>query len=88
MKKPESYSMQFASIFLFETNALAYIDPSVMTYGIQVVAGLVIAVGATIGIVWRNAKKKAKKVLNIDDNTKKEVEDDVVEINPESDANE
>jgi hypothetical protein len=88
MKKARVLFYAICLIFLFETNALAYIDPSVMTYGIQVVAGLVIAVGATIGIVWRNAKKKAKKVLNIDDNTKKEVEDDVVEINPESDANE
>ncbi len=61
----------------------AYIDPSVMTYTIQAVAGVVIAIGAVVGIVWRNARKKAKQVLNIDDNAKKEVEEDVVEIDPD-----
>ena len=61
----------------------AYIDPSVMTYTIQAVAGAVIAIGAVVGIVWRNARKKAKQVLNIDDNAKKEVEEDVVEIDPD-----
>lgn len=70
-------------IFLFEIPSFAYIDPSVMTYTIQAVAGVVIAIGAVIGIVWRRARQKAKQVLNIDDNAKKEVEDDVVEINPE-----
>lgn len=62
----------------------AYIDPSVMTYTIQAVAGVVIAVGAVIGIVWRNARKKAKQVLNIDENAKKEIEEDIVEIDPDS----
>lgn len=70
-------------MFLLEVPSFAYIDPSVMTYTIQAIAGVIIAVGAFIGIVWRKAAKKAKKVLNIDDNAKKEVEDDVVEINPE-----
>lgn len=34
-------------------NASAYLDPSVMTYTIQVVAGVVVAVGAVIGVYWR-----------------------------------
>lgn len=75
-------------MFLLEVPSFAYIDPSVMTYTIQAIAGVVIAVGAVIGIVWRKAAKKAKKVLNIDDNAKKEVEDDVVEINPEDASDE
>ena len=33
----------------------AYIDPSVMTYTIQAIAGVVIAVGAVAGIYWRKA---------------------------------
>jgi len=72
--------------FLFETPTFAYIDPSVMTYTIQAVAGVVITIGAVIGIVWRRAKNKAKKVLNIDDNVKKEVEDDVIEIDPDQES--
>ncbi len=70
-------------MFLLEVPSFAYIDPSVMTYTIQAIAGVIITIGAVVGIVWRRAKQKAKQVLNIDDNAKKEVEDDVVEINPE-----
>lgn len=61
-------------------SASAYIDPSVMTYTIQVVAGLVVAVGAVAGVYWRKAKKKLQDKLGIDENANKEVEDDIVEI--------
>ena len=57
--------------------ANAYIDPSVLTYVIQAVAGIVIAVGAAVGIYWRKAKKKLDDKLGIDENAKKEVEDDL-----------
>jgi len=83
MRKLRLLFYTICMLFLFEIPTFAYIDPSVMTYTIQAIAGVIIAVGAVIGIVWRKAAKKAKKVLNIDDNAKKEVEDDVVEINPE-----
>ncbi len=56
---------------------LAYVDPSVMTYTIQAVAGAIIALGAVIGVSWRVMKKKTQKVLKIDENSKKEVEEDV-----------
>ena len=56
---------------------LAYVDPSVMTYTIQAVAGAIIALGAVIGVTWRIMKKKTQKVLNIDENSKKEMEEDV-----------
>ncbi len=58
--------------------ALAYIDPSVTTYLIQAIAGIVIAVGAAAGILWRRAKKKAQEALHIDENAKKEQEADVI----------
>ncbi len=61
--------------------AHAYLDPSVMTYTIQVVAGIVVAVGAVVGIYWRKAKKKVQDKLGIDENAKKEVEADVIETN-------
>ena len=41
---------------------ILYIDPSVMTYAIQAIAGIVIALGATIGIVWRKSKKKVSNI--------------------------
>jgi len=52
-----------------------------MTYAIQVVAGVVVAAGAVVGIYWRKAKKKVQDKLGIDENAKKEVESDVVEMN-------
>ena len=69
----------FAGMLLFGANAMAYIDPSVMTYLIQAIAGVVIAVGAVVGIYWRKAKKKVNEDLGVDDNKNKEVEsDDIV----------
>lgn len=67
------------------TSVKMYIDPSVMTYVIQATAGVVIAVGAGIGIYWRKAKKKINDKLGIDENAKKEVEEDVVEVTENTD---
>ena len=61
-------------------NLFGYIDPSVMTYAIQAGAGIVIAVGAFVGLYFRRAKKKVSKKLNIDENKNKEVESDEVEV--------
>lgn len=57
-----------------------YIDPSVMTYAIQAGAGIVIAVGAFVGLYFRKAKKKVAKKLNLDENRNKEIESDDIEI--------
>lgn len=65
---------------LFSLNARAYIDPSVMTYTIQAVAGIAIAIGAAIGIYYRKMKKKVSDKLGIDENRNKEVESDNIEI--------
>ncbi len=59
---------------------LAYIDPSVMSYTVQAVAGVVIALGVVFGVVWRKVKKGANKALGRDENAGKEVEEDVKEI--------
>lgn len=68
---------------MFSITSFAYIDPSVATYIIQIVAGVVITVGAVIGIYWRKAKRKVQEKLNIDEDANKEVEEDVVEIKKE-----
>lgn len=62
----------------------AYIDPSVATFATQAIAGVVIAVGTVAGILWRRAKKKVQDKLGIDENSKKEVEDEVVELTESS----
>lgn len=62
-----------------------YIDPSVMTYALQIVVGAVITVGAVVGIVFRKMKKKVKNTLNIEE--KKEVEEDIVDLSQTSENN-
>jgi len=56
---------------------LSYIDPSVMSYTVQAIAGVAIALGVVIGVVWRRVKKGANKVLKRDENAGKEVEADI-----------
>ena len=61
----------FAAAFavLFSGTADAYIDPSVMNYAIQAVAGVVIAVGAAAGEkprrrstrAWESTRTETKK---------------------------
>lgn len=62
-----------------------YIDPSVMSYTIEIIAGAVITLGAIFGIVFRKVRKKAKDVLNIEE--KKEFEDDIIDLS-DSESNE
>lgn len=66
-------------LFVFSSTAFAYIDPSVTTYAVQVVAGVAVAIGAVVGIYWRRAKKKVQEKLGIDENAKKEIEEDIIE---------
>lgn len=68
------------SMLMFGLNANAYIDPSVMTYMIQVIAGIAVAVGAVAGVFFRKAKKKVNEKLGIDENKNKEVESDDILI--------
>lgn len=69
-------SLFAVGMLLFGENGSAYIDPSVMTYIIQAVAGAVIAVGAGVGIYWRRARKKVQDKLGIEET--KEVESDEI----------
>lgn len=56
---------------------LLYVDPSVVTYGIQALAGVVIAVGAVAAILWRKAKKKVTAALKLEENSKKEQDEEI-----------
>ncbi len=76
----------FAGMLLFGANGNAYIDPSVMTYLIQAVAGVVVAVGAVVGLYWRRAKKKVSQTLGVDENRNKEVESDEIIVNSDEQA--
>ena len=55
----------------------AYIDPSVMSYTVQAIAGVAIALGVVVGVFWRKVKKGTNKVLRRDENSGKEVEEEI-----------
>ncbi len=59
---------------------LLYIDPSITTYLIQAIAGVVIALGAGITVLIRRTKKKVNEKLGIDENRNKEFESDEIEF--------
>ena len=67
----------FALSFAFTAPAHAYIDPSVMTYTIQAVAGVAVALSAVAGVALRRGRKVLMRILDIDENAKKEFEADV-----------
>ena len=71
-------------MIMFTNMVSGYLDPSVMTYAIKAIAGVVIAIGAVAGIYWRKAKKKVSDKLGIDENKNKEVEGDDIIINTKS----
>ena len=69
------------SVFIITMKtAHAYIDPSVTTYALQAIIGVVVAVGAFATVLIRKFKKKVSNTLHIDENQKKEVEDELQEI--------
>ncbi len=75
--------ISLVGMLLFGENGSAYIDPSVATYLIQAIAGIVIAVGAAVGIYFRRAKKKINDKLGIDETRNKEVESDQIIVTDE-----
>lgn len=75
----------FGMMIFATVNAAAYIDPSVVSYAAQAIAGIVIAAGAVFFVWWRKVKKKVSKKLGIDENAGKEVEEDIV-INEDDEA--
>ena len=83
--------LRFAFVFtamgvMLMIPAFAYVDPSVTSMAIQAIAGVVVAAAAVAGVLWSKAKKKAKQVLNIDENAGKTVEDEVVIFDDETKA--
>ncbi len=54
--------------------AQAYVDPSVMTYTIQALAAVVVALSAVLGVAFRRSRKVLFRLLKIDENANKIVE--------------
>ena len=60
--------------------AYAYVDPSVMTYTIQALAGVAVALSAVAGVAFRRTRKALFKMLRIDENASKEVDSGIWRI--------
>lgn len=83
MKKLLVFLAFFAlAMVMCMVTALAYIDPSAMTFLIQVIAGVVIAAGAAVGFYWRRIKRFFSKRKNKEE---EEDEDDEDEEDDEDD---
>lgn len=66
--------------------AWAYVDPSVMTYTIQALAGVAVALSAVAGVALRRTRRMLLRALKIDENAGKTIEADVHRVNPETGA--
>ena len=56
-----TFMLVLGMAMMFCVQAAAYLDPSAMTYVIQVIAGVVIASGAAVIVYWRKIKLFFKK---------------------------
>lgn len=54
--------------------AFAYVDPSVMTYTIQALAGVAVALSAVLGVAFRRSRRALLRLFHIDENAKRQVE--------------
>lgn len=68
----------------FPCAAFAYVDPSVMTYAIQALAGVAVALSAVIGVAFRRSRRVLMRLFGIDENAGKEHDSVVHAVAPES----
>lgn len=64
------------TMLFFSVNVGAYIDPSAMTFLIQVVAGVVIAAGAACGYYFRKVRRAVRKKKNREEDEDDEEDED------------
>ena len=62
--------------------AYAYVDPSVVTYTIQALAAVAVALSAVAGVAFRRSRKVVFRLLGIDENAGKVEEPEVSRIEP------
>lgn len=103
--KKISTLIKFCSFFVlgmifFSSTANAYIDPSAMTYIVQIIVGIVVAGGAAFAFTFRKLKRKITRKKDdaseqdnydnnnsdsdIDDDDEFDIDDDDIELNNES----
>ena len=81
MKKKLKFTLYLVLVYnlLFVDYVYAYVDPSVVSYSIQIIVGVAVVIGAGIGALVRKIKKKIK--LDTTTNKNKEVESDDIIVN-------
>lgn len=77
-----AWALVCVTLALAPTPALAYVDPSVVTYTIQALAGVAVALSAVVGVVWRRVRRRVFALLRIDENRDKVRDPEVHEIDP------
>ncbi|MCQ2755156.1 MAG: hypothetical protein MJ231_08980, partial [bacterium] len=65
------------TLLINPANALAYVDPSVMTYTIQALASVAVVLASVMGVAWRRLKKALTESLEINLNKNKSFESEV-----------
>ena len=65
------------------TFQMLYIDPAATTAILSSITAGAVALGATFIILWRKLKKGVQKTLHIDENAKKDVEEELVVFDEE-----
>jgi hypothetical protein len=68
------------------TPALAYVDPSVMTYTIQALAAVAVALSAVLGVAFRRTRRALMRLLHIDEGAGRVAEPAVSRIDPSGKA--
>ena len=61
----------------FPQPAYAYVDPSVMTYTIQALAGVAVALSAVAGVALRRSRKALVNIFGVDENSRKTYDPDI-----------
>ncbi len=84
LKFAEYFYFSTAMLFLFTIPVHAYIDPSVVTYGIQAIAGIAIALGTFFGVYWRKIRRMLIK--NSDAGKNSDEPDYLIFSDPQSDS--
>lgn len=75
--------LAIAFLCIFARPAYAYVDPSVMTYTIQALAAVAVALSAVLGVAFRRSRKVLFRIFHIDENSNKVVEANVHLVNRE-----
>ena len=70
------------ALVAFARPAYAYVDPSVVTYTIQALAAVAVALSAVAGVAFRRTRGIFLKFLGIDEDANRIVEPDVARIDP------